>query len=388
MLKSSHVSVVIVAGGQGTRFSENVNKVHFLYAGKPMVEYSLETFQSIDFVTQIVLVGQGFSNVDRLYRLYPKLSSIVPGGEFRQMSVYLGLVCVTGADKVFIHDAARPFFTKEMAIEMVEKLGFHEGVIPLLPIYDAIKTKKEDGSLIPYTECQLWRTQTPQLYQKEILMEAFLDKIDSLDQFRDEMELIKAFKPDASITNIIGDYMAEKITTPADLRLLDALHPKITKTGIGYDFHPFVTGRPLILGGCHIPYQQGLEGDSDGDVLTHSILDSLLGALSKGDIGTYMGIKTEKVMGAKSIDFLSTLLQDPSVSSFKIIHLDSTLVCKEPILSPWIKNMVECIAEVLNIDSNQINIKSTTDKGYDAAGEGTGVRAITIATIEQLQRRK
>ena len=270
---------------------------------------------------------------------------------------------------------------------MMEQITGCDGVIPLLPIHDAIKIKLDDDSLEAHSSKNLFRTQTPQLYKRELLMKAFVQRNETLVTFRDEMELIKSYQAEALIKSIPGDYFAEKITTPEEWKLMEALLPKTTKTGIGYDFHPFVSGRPLVLGGCTIPYDMGLEGDSDGDVLAHSILDSLLGALSKGDIGRYIGIKTENAIGAKSIDFLSTLVQDKTISRFILHHIDATIVCKEPFLNPWMENMVECIAATLQIDSSQINLKSTTDKGIDGAGEGKGIRAISIATIEQYQRR-
>lgn len=388
MQKVKFTSVVIVAAGKGIRFSNTKNKVLDQINGLPIFEYSLEAFQRVDFVKQIVLVGPEFLKLSILKNKYSKLSDIVEGGESRQISVMNGLLKTRDDfSYVFIHDAARPFFTEQMIHDMWKTIETCDGVIPLLPIYDAIKEKNTEDEINPHSSNSLYRTQTPQLYNRSILLDAFRNKKDTLKQFRDEAELLKAYMKNLCIKGIPGNYLAEKITTQEDLTNLKKMIPATIKTGIGYDFHPYITGRELILGGCTIPYHLGLEGDSDGDVLSHSILDSLLGALSLGDIGRYIGVKCPSAMGAKSLGFLQTLLEDNRVPSFKILHIDTTLVCKEPLLNPWIENMIECLRRVLKINSNQINIKSTTDKGIDGAGEGRGIRAISIATIETYPRR-
>jgi 2-C-methyl-D-erythritol 4-phosphate cytidylyltransferase/2-C-methyl-D-erythritol 2,4-cyclodiphosphate synthase len=389
MQKANKTAAIIVAAGQGKRYSDCVNKMLIEFRGKKVFEYSLDTFQSLAFISQIILVGNAFTDPKLLYNRYPKLTHIVPGGDCRQKSVLHGLSCTDDSTTfVFVHDAARPLFTSKMTKDMYEEIPSCDCVIPLLPIYDAVKEKTDSNTISPVPGKSLFRTQTPQLYHRDMLMKAFREKGEELEKYRDEMEMVKVYQPKAVIKYVEGDLKAEKITTPGDIRFLESLLPKIVKTGIGYDFHPFVTGRPLVLGGCVVPYSMGLEGDSDGDVLSHSILDSLLGALSLGDIGRYIGIKTSIAVNAKSLNFLNHLMHDTTVPWFQISHIDSTIICKEPTLNPWIENMVKCIADVLALETNQINIKSTTDKGVDGAGEGKGIRVISAATIEMVSRRE
>lgn len=388
MQKTNFCSAIIVAAGKGERFSGSENKVFADFNGMSIFEYSLDSFQQLDSIQQIILVGQDFMDQDLLKKKYPKLTHIVPGGDFRQISVYHGLQ-ETNADfpYVFIHDAARPFFTTVMVEDMLSVIETCEGAIPLLPLYDALKEKNGEGKIEPCSSKNLFRTQTPQLYQRKILFDAFHSKKENLSQFRDEMELLQSYKKNTIVKSVSGSYFAEKITTKREWQLLKNMLPKTVVTGIGYDFHPFLKDRPLILGGIKIPYSLGLEGDSDGDVLCHSILDSMLGALSLGDIGRYIGIKTPNTIGVASIDFIKQLMNDVRVPMFQVLHIDTTIICKEPLLNPWIKNMVECLHQVLKIDQTQLNIKSTTDKGVDGAGEGKGIRVISLATIELFLRR-
>jgi 2-C-methyl-D-erythritol 4-phosphate cytidylyltransferase/2-C-methyl-D-erythritol 2,4-cyclodiphosphate synthase len=388
MQKTNLASVIVVAAGKGKRFSEDENKVMADFNGLPIFEYSLETFQKSELIGEIILVGPCFLNHEQLKKNYPKLTQLVGGGDFRQQSVFNGLKLTNVIfPYVFIHDAARPFFSSQILNDMAKMIDSCDGVIPLLPLYDALKEKIGNGEIIPLLSKNLFRTQTPQLYKRQLLWDAFQSKKESLSQYRDEMELARAFKEDILIKSVKGSYFTEKITTQEEWFLLKKLMPKIIKTGIGYDFHPFITDRPLILGGCHIPFSLGLEGDSDGDVLSHAILDSILGALSLGDIGRYIGIKTPNAMKAISLTFLKQLMNDKNITTFQILHLDVTLVCKEPLLNPWIEKMTKELAKTLKINYHDINLKSTTDKGVDGAGEGKGIRAISIATVEMFQRR-
>lgn len=383
MLKSNKTSAIIVGAGKGERFSSTKNKITVKLKGKEVFRYSLETFQKSELVTEIIFVGSLPFNTEILKKEYPKLKKIVPGGSHREESVWNGLK-ETSQDSgiIMVHDAARPLFPSFFIQNLYDTLSSNDGAIPVLSIQDAVKSITNSGEIKTYKKNTLFRTQTPQAFKKDLLFEAFHKYKESLPKFRDETEMILAYKPNATIIPIPGSYLAEKVTSPEDLDTLSCFLPSEIRIGNGYDFHYFVQGRTLILGGCKIKYGKGLEGDSDGDVLSHSILDSLLGALSMGDIGRYIGIKTKNAMNAKSVTFLQQLLHDPMVPKFKIAHIDSTIVCRDPLLTPYMEEMKNSLSDALLLDPKRINLKSTSDKGMDAAGEGKGIRAITIATIE------
>ncbi|MFL2803657.1 MAG: 2-C-methyl-D-erythritol 2,4-cyclodiphosphate synthase [Dehalococcoidia bacterium] len=155
------------------------------------------------------------------------------------------------------------------------------------------------------------------------------------------------------------------------------------RTGIGYDVHRFSPDINLILGGVSIPYDFGLLGYSDGDVLIHSIIDSLLGACSMGDIGDYFPSGDPKFENISSLVLLKRTNEIIRESSWAIENIDATIIAEKPRLKKFVKLMEKSIATTLGILSNQINIKSTTTDGLGMIGKGEGISVISIATVQK-----
>ena len=151
------------------------------------------------------------------------------------------------------------------------------------------------------------------------------------------------------------------------------------RIGIGNDIHRLVEGRPLILGGIEIPYSKGEEAHSDGDVLVHAIIDAILGACAKGDIGALFPPSDERY---KDADSLKLLKQAVEYTGEKIINIDSSITLEEPKLRPYITTMRERIAEVLSIDIDRVSIKAKTNEGLDEIGKGNAVNAIAVVLVE------
>ena len=151
------------------------------------------------------------------------------------------------------------------------------------------------------------------------------------------------------------------------------------RIGIGNDIHRLIEGRPLILGGVEIPYSKGEEAHSDGDVLVHAIIDAILGACAKGDIGRLFPPSDERY---KNADSLQLLKQAAEYTGAKIINIDSSITLEEPKLRPYISAMREKIAEVLSIDIDRVSIKAKTNEGLDETGKGNAVSAIAVILVE------
>lgn len=155
------------------------------------------------------------------------------------------------------------------------------------------------------------------------------------------------------------------------------------KIGFGYDAHRLVKGRDLILGGVKIPYEKGLLGHSDADVLSHAIGESILGALSLGDLGKHFPDTDEKYKGISSLRILSMINDMAKKENAKIIHIDSTIVAQEPKLSPYIEKMRENIANVLKIKIDQVSVKATTTEGLGFTGKKEGISAYAVVLVEK-----
>lgn len=156
------------------------------------------------------------------------------------------------------------------------------------------------------------------------------------------------------------------------------------RIGMGYDVHKLVENRKLILGGVEIPYELGLLGHSDADVVVHAIMDGLLGAAALGDIGKHFPDTDPQYKGISSIKLLEhvgTLLKD---NNYKIGNIDATIICQRPKLSPYKDEMIRNVANALNISEKQVCIKATTEEGLGFTGEGLGISSQAIVLLEEV----
>ncbi len=156
------------------------------------------------------------------------------------------------------------------------------------------------------------------------------------------------------------------------------------RVGLGYDVHKLVEGRDLILGGVHIPYEKGLLGHSDADVLVHAIMDALLGAAALGDIGKHFPDTDEQYKGISSMELLAHVGSLLEEHLYVIENIDATIIAQRPKMAPHIQEMRDNVARVLGIDVEQINIKATTEEGLGFTGSGEGISSQAICAIEKL----
>ena len=155
------------------------------------------------------------------------------------------------------------------------------------------------------------------------------------------------------------------------------------RSGIGYDAHRLVPERKLTLGGVHVPHNYGLKGHSDGDVLIHAVIDSILGAASFGDIGTHFPSSDPELRGVSSISLLGRTKKMVAVEGWEVVFLDATILAEKPRLSPYFDRMKSRISKVLNLGPSDINVKATTTDGLGFIGEEEGIASMAICTLER-----
>jgi len=159
-----------------------------------------------------------------------------------------------------------------------------------------------------------------------------------------------------------------------------------SRAGIGYDSHRLAAGRRLVLGGVEIEDSElGLDGRSDADVLTHAIVDALLGAAGLGDIGQHFPDTDERYRDADSADLLSEVCSFLEDHGWTIVHLDATVVCEQPKLGPYRDRMRTCLAATAGVRPLEVNVKFTTGEGMGFVGRGEGIGAVAVATVERAQ---
>ena len=158
------------------------------------------------------------------------------------------------------------------------------------------------------------------------------------------------------------------------------------RVGFGYDAHRLVEGRPLILGGVNIPYERGLEGHSDADVLLHAVCDALLGAVGLGDLGRHFPNTDPDLEGVSSIALLRGVMVMVREAGFELQNLDSTVVAQAPKLAPHIQTMTATIADAIEVSPSRVSVKATTTEGMGFAGSGEGIAAYAVTALRAVNR--
>ena len=351
------ISVVILCGGSSTRMNSNKNKVLLPLAEKPLFMHSLEKFKP--FTDDIVVVANA-NDLDEIKHYH---DNVVLGGATRQDSVCNG-VKTCKYNKILIHDGARPFISEKDILKMVEESDVSELAFLGSKLIDSIK----DLAFNNLNREEFIVTYTPQLVYKEKYLEAY-SKATKI--YSDDVSLISEvlnIKP----TLVFGDRNNIKITTDEDY--LYALE-KVSRNRIGHswDVHKLVYDRKLILGGIEIPFEKGLLGHSDADALLHAIAESLLGALSLGDLGTHFPDNDPKYKGMDSKFILKSCYEMVKTKGYVIGNVDAMIYAEAPKMKPYINLMREVISALLEIDINQVSIKATTYEKMDAIGRGEAI---------------
>jgi 2-C-methyl-D-erythritol 2,4-cyclodiphosphate synthase len=154
------------------------------------------------------------------------------------------------------------------------------------------------------------------------------------------------------------------------------------RVGIGYDVHPLVEGRPLIVGGVDVPFDRGLDGHSDGDVLAHAVIDAILGAAALGDIGQHFSSDNDELRGISSMDLVRRSVTLVAEAGFGVSNIDATVIAEAPMLAPHISQMRELLADALTVDLSNVSVKATTTDRLGSIGRGEGIAAVAVALID------
>jgi 2-C-methyl-D-erythritol 4-phosphate cytidylyltransferase/2-C-methyl-D-erythritol 2,4-cyclodiphosphate synthase len=368
------VDVLILAGGSSRRMN-GINKQFAEVGGIPVIIKSALAFENCPAVTEIIIAAQE-SDTDRVHELcgqyrITKLKTVIPGGDTRAASAKRAFEHSENADIVLVHDGARPFVTPEFIQRIIEAAAEYGAAIPSLPVTDTVRFTDRDGFAAGTPDRSTLRAvQTPQAFTRELY--------ERMMQVPDESatdDAMIAERLGAKVRLIDGDPANIKITTRGDL-------PKeekpMLRIGHGYDVHRLAENRKLIIGGVTIPYELGLLGHSDADVLVHAIMDAMLGALALGDIGQHFPDKDDRWKGADSIELLKQVNKMIKEKGFTVSNLDCTINAERPKLAKHIPEMRANIAAALGISADCVSVKATTEEGLGLAGAGIGATSVCL----------
>lgn len=384
------VGVIIAAAGSGTRMKHEKNKVLLPLLGIPILIRSIQQFNRQPWVNEIIVVirSEDEEEINALLKQWNldhvKLSI---GGLRRQDSIQAGLNELSSdIEWVFIHDGARPLIANKTLNTAYDQVQTSLAVGVGVPVKDTIKVINADNIIETTPDrSKLWAIQTPQVFSYDLIIEAYREA-NRLDwEGTDDCSFVERLGH--PIKMISGTYDNLKITTPEDLELATILLQSETKevkrmrVGIGYDVHQLATGYDLILGGVLIDYQYGLQGHSDADVVTHALMDSLLGAAGLGDIGQHFPDTDLAYLGISSIELLKKVMDKLETKNYKVNNVDITIAAEKPKLAPFLEQMRVNLAAVLKIEVEAINLKATTSEKLGFVGRGEGIATYAVATI-------
>ena len=389
-MEQAKFGAVLLAAGNSTRMGGSRSKVLEELGGRPALCRSLEVLDRCPLIGEICLVCREQDRGDML-PLTSGLNTpvrVVPGGAQRQDSVEQGVEALTGPwEYVAIHDGARPLVTEEVLAAVCRDAMAHGAATAAVPSKDTCKLADGAGfvAATPARD-RLWAVQTPQAFSLALYREALGKARAAGQSYTDDCQLIEAAGGSVKLT--MGDYRNIKLTTPEDLLAARAYlggegGKKTVRIGYGYDVHRLVEGRKLILAGVDVPFEKGLLGHSDADVIAHAVADALLGAAALGDIGHLFPDTDPRYAGADSLKLLAEVCRLLREKGFSIGNIDATLLAQRPKIAPHISRMRENLAEACGVAVGQVSVKATTEERLGFTGREEGMAASAVCLLER-----
>ena len=359
---------IILASGQSKRFNSNKPKQYIIYKNKPLFEHSIEKALASKLFKKIILV---VNNKKQINKKFPKDIIIIKGGKERSDSSLIGLKYIKKLkpSNVLIHDAARPNFSITILKKLINLLKKNKAVIPTIDTKDSIKYRVKK-QLFNLKRESSFLTQTPQAFRFNDLYNL---SIKQKTKIQDEASLF--IENNCKIKFIKGENFNSKITYKEDMKT------NKTFVGIGFDIHRLISGKKLYLGGLKIPFHSGLKGHSDGDVIIHSVIDALLGAMRKKDIGTLFPDNNKKFKNIRSTKMLKPVIDMMNKKKFYINNLDVNLICEQPKVSKYRDKIIKCLSDLLDIDCSLINLKGKTVEKLGLIGKEKALASEAIISI-------
>ena len=381
--------LVYLIAGVGSRYNGFYRKSWELVDNKPLFTYALVAFFSHPSLNKAIIVTHPL-DLEKVKAYlaenhYP-LDKIVftTGGKTRAKSVRNGLNFVK-APCFVIHDGVRPFVTSEDIDALLKALDEADGVTFYHPVADTVKAV--EGKIVTLNRNALKAVTTPQGFNLNTLNLIQNPKIAD-ENILDEIMLIEN---ELKVSFLEETHPHTKLTNPSDLELIKNILEKNKTTaisqansiGISFDFHPFEKNRPLVLSGITIPFDKGLAGHSDADVVYHVVAESIMGALKLGDLGTLFPDNDPAFKNMTSSYFIKEVMKHVKNQKAKILHIDVTIFLEQPKLYPYKYQMAKNIAGLLSISENNVSVKATTMEKRGLVGKGEGVAAEAVCLVKR-----
>jgi len=373
------IAALIVAAGRGRRAGGGIPKQWRDLGGMSVAERTLRAFASNPRIDRLVLVLHPDDVASGVVPKDPP-AEVVTGGATRSESVRAGLAALEGgADRVLIHDVARPLVSRAVIDAVLDALDTHDGAAPGLAVTDALWTGENARVTGTLPRDGLFRAQTPQGFRLAPILAAHRAREGDA---ADDVEIALAAGLDVAI--VPGEETNLKITTAGDFARAETLlggAMRDIRAGNGYDVHRFGPGTHVTLCGVDIPFDRGLQGHSDADVAMHALTDAIYGALADGDIGRHFPPSDPRWKGAASRIFLDHACSRARERGFRIANGDVTIVCEHPKIGPHAAEMAAKLSAITHTEAARISVKATTSERLGFTGRGEGIAAIATVML-------
>ena len=359
---------ILLSAGKSKRFKSKLNKQFLPYKNKPLFEHSLKTALDSKLFKKVLIVSN-----KKIKNISYKNIDVIKGGTERHNSTWNALNYLKNKKikNVFIHDAARPNLSISLLKRLKRELKKNKAVVPYIKSENSVKYKNKN-KINNLDRDKIFLTQTPQCFNFQELFNLYKS---NKEKITDEASLY--LRNNRKIKFILGDKKNFKITTIDDLNYLKSN----TYYGIGFDIHRLIKNKKLFLGGIKIPFHSGLQGHSDGDVIIHAIIDSFLGAMKKGDIGTYYPSNSSKFKNIRSKNMLKPVVELLNDNEFSINNIDINLICENPKVSKIRNKIIKSLSALLSINKNLINLKGKTVEKLGIIGKEKAIACEVICSL-------
>ena len=384
------VGVILPAAGFGTRMRSSTPKQYLELAGEPILIRTVKSFLAcadIDLVVIAVAADQR-QHIQTLLASHLAANQqekiiVVTGGATRQLSVKAGFDAMPAGIKIIlVHDAARPLISSRLIRSCIRTVIARGAAIVAIPVNDTIKRVNTDKSIGKTIDrSNLYAAQTPQGAHRHLFERAY--RVAGRNGFTGTDEASLFEHAGIAVAVVEGEERNIKITRPGDLQIARGLVGEdhdMVRIGHGFDAHRLVEERPLVLGGELIDYPLGLLGHSDADVVTHALIDAILGAMAAGDIGSHFPDTDDAFKGINSLTLLEKVIGLTIDTGYAVANTDLTILCQAPKLAPFLKKMRHNLSRVCKIPMDCVSIKATTTEkmGYVGRGEGISAHATVL----------
>jgi len=378
MIKENSILAIIAAAGIGQRFDDNLPKQYFKINGNSIIENAVKPFIDSKYISKIVIAisdedefikDQSFYNCEKI--------KYVSGGSTRQESIFNALNSVkNNFEYVVTHDAARPNVCENDISRLCDDIVKSKSSCSYLytPVYDSIR---EDDRTLDKSKFNL--VQTPQICNFKDLKKSIQNCLDNNVDCPDESFAIEY--SNLKLSKIKGVRSNIKVTEKADIEILNNF---LTRSGVGFDLHKYEPGDGIILGGYKISCDYKTVAHSDGDVLLHSIADSILGAAGLGDIGMFFSDQDNKNKNLDSTIIIEYCLSELDKMGLEIYNIDTTIVCESPKINPHRGKILENLTDILKIPLSKIGLKATTSEKIGIIGNNEAISVQSIVNLKDM----